>query len=186
MSVSLSSWKGRTVRAALSTAYAVTAAHTPTRPAARSPSCPPTRWAPLRPCRLLPPSRCPSCPPLTAPQPMGRSRRNRTPSRSGRSPGACTRAVVSSPPFVSTNLASAQPCFRLSKYYMLQHSLQFSLIVLRSQVSLPVTLIVNRIHRFELEADPVLLDSIESLTRAEDLALPNELCQNNNITYFNI
>ncbi len=97
ISVSLSSWKGRTVRAALSTVYAVTAAHTPTRPAARCPSCPLTPWGALRRCRRLPPSRCPSCPPLTPLQPMGRSRRNRTPSRSGRSPGACTRAGVSSP-----------------------------------------------------------------------------------------
>lgn len=94
-SVSLSSWNGRTVRAALSTACAVIAAHTRTRPAARCPSGPLTRWEPLRPSRRPPHSRCPSCRPLNPPQPTGRSRRSRTPSRSGRSPGACMRAAVS-------------------------------------------------------------------------------------------
>lgn len=86
------SWRGRTVRAAPSTACAATAAPTRTLPATRPPSCRVRLSLRLL---LLPPSLCRSYPlrtPRTGPSP---SRRSLTPSRSGPSPGACTRADVS-------------------------------------------------------------------------------------------
>lgn len=95
--LSVSSWKGRTARGALSTACAAIAAPTQTHRPAPFPPCPlcPLRRWQLRPqCRLLRPSPSQACPRWIRPQ-MAPFRRNQILSRSGRSPGACTRAEVS-------------------------------------------------------------------------------------------
>lgn len=94
-SLCFSSWKGKIVREALSTACAVVAALTQTHLDTQWLSCPKRCWQLLHPFLHPQTSHYLCCPPLTLQQPMGRSRKNQTLSKSGLSPGACTRVAVS-------------------------------------------------------------------------------------------
>lgn len=84
-----SSWKGRTVRTALSTASPASAACVWTRPYTRPSPCPPRAPRP-RP----PSSHCPACLLPRSPE-MAPPRRSQTPSKYGPSPGACMKVGVS-------------------------------------------------------------------------------------------
>lgn len=88
--LSRSSCRGRTARAAPSTASPATAASTQTRRCTRPWPPRSARAPPHRP----PPTRCPACRPRTR-WATGPSRGNRTPLRSGLSPGACMKVGVS-------------------------------------------------------------------------------------------
>lgn len=84
-----SSWKGRTVRTALSTASPASAARVWTRPYTRPSPCPPRAPRP-RP----PSSHCPACLLPRSPE-MAPPRRSQTPSKYGPSPEACMKVGVS-------------------------------------------------------------------------------------------
>lgn len=84
-----SSWKGRTVRTALSTASPASAARVWTHPYTRPSPCPPRAPRP-RP----PSSHCPACLLPRSPE-MAPPRRSQTPSKYGPSPEACMKVGVS-------------------------------------------------------------------------------------------